>query len=122
MYHFYNFLKFYNFKIEIERVVINNKRIIYFNVQKNIFYIKIIFSDWVIGIPVNFGGLTGRALAVNLKLNFWKSCDHKKSFFIGPQRYNFMVYPIYSTSVFLPRMVIFPFEFLSFLVLRYIAC
>jgi hypothetical protein len=30
----------------------------YFNVQKNIFYIKIIFSDWVTGTPVNFGGMT----------------------------------------------------------------
>jgi hypothetical protein len=48
----------------------------------------------VIGTPVNFDGMTGRALAVNLKLNFFKSCDHKKSFFIGPQRYNFMVHPI----------------------------
>jgi hypothetical protein len=28
------------------------------------FYIKIIFSGCVIGTPVNFGGMTGRALAV----------------------------------------------------------
>jgi hypothetical protein len=34
------------------------------------FYIKIIFSDCVIGTPANFGGMTGRALAVILKLNF----------------------------------------------------
>jgi hypothetical protein len=34
----------------------------------------------VTGTPVNFGGMTGRALAVILKLNFWKSCDHKKSY------------------------------------------
>jgi hypothetical protein len=32
----------------------------------------------VTGTPVNFGGMTGRALAVILKLIFWKSCDHKK--------------------------------------------
>jgi hypothetical protein len=38
--------------------------------------------------------MTGRALAVILKLNFWKSCDHKKSIFIGPQPNNFMVHPI----------------------------
>jgi hypothetical protein len=44
------------------------------------FYIKIIFSGCVIGTPVNFGGMTGRALAVILKLNFFKSCDHKKSY------------------------------------------
>jgi hypothetical protein len=78
--------KFSNFKIKIESVVIINKiYIIYFNVQKKIFYIKIIFSDWVTGTPVNFGGMTGRALAVILKLNFWKSCDQKKSvFFLAP--------------------------------------
>jgi hypothetical protein len=62
--------------------------------KKIIFYIKIIFSDWVTGTPVNFNGMTGRALAVILKLNFWKSCDHKKRFFIGPQPNNFMVHPI----------------------------
>jgi hypothetical protein len=45
---------------------------------KKYFYIKIIFSGCVIGTPVNFGGMTGRALAVILKLIFWKSCDHKK--------------------------------------------
>jgi hypothetical protein len=44
------------------------------------FYIKIIVSGCVIGTPVNFGGMTVRALAVILKLNCWKSCDHKKSF------------------------------------------
>jgi hypothetical protein len=44
--NFNNFLKYYNFKIEIENVVITNKNVfIYFNVQKKIFYIKIIFSD-----------------------------------------------------------------------------
>jgi hypothetical protein len=57
--------------MEIENAFIINT--IFFNVQKNIFYIKIIFSDWVTGIPVNFCGMTGRALAVILKLNFWKS-------------------------------------------------
>jgi hypothetical protein len=38
--------------------------------QKKYFYIKNIFPGCVIGIAVNFGGMTGRALAVNLKLNF----------------------------------------------------
>jgi hypothetical protein len=38
-----------------------------------------IFLDWVKGTPI-FGGMSGRALAVILKLNFWKSCNHKKSF------------------------------------------
>jgi hypothetical protein len=38
--------------------------------QGDIFYIKIIFSGCVIGTPVNFGGMAGRALAVILKLNF----------------------------------------------------
>jgi hypothetical protein len=37
---------------------------------KKHFYIKIIFSGCVIGKPVNFGGMTGRALAVILKINF----------------------------------------------------
>jgi hypothetical protein len=32
----------------------------------------------VIGTPLNFGGMAGRALAVILKLFFWKSCDYKK--------------------------------------------
>jgi hypothetical protein len=41
----------------------------FFNVQKTLFYIKIILSDWVTGTPVNFGGMTGTALAVILKLN-----------------------------------------------------
>jgi hypothetical protein len=58
--------------------------LIYFNVQNFLFYIKIIFSDWVTGTTVNFSGMIGRALAVNLKLNFWKSCDHKKSFLLAP--------------------------------------
>jgi hypothetical protein len=53
---------------------------IYFNVQKYLFYYKIIFSDWVTGTPVNFGGMTGKAQVVILKLNFWKSCDRKKSY------------------------------------------
>jgi hypothetical protein len=35
----------------------------------------------VIGTPLNFGGMTGRALAVICKLNFWKSCDQKKRVF-----------------------------------------
>jgi hypothetical protein len=56
------------------------KIFIYFNVQFFLVYIKIIFSDWVTGTPVNFDGMTGRALAVILKVNFWKSCDHKKSY------------------------------------------
>jgi hypothetical protein len=65
----------------IVEVAINNKvYFIYFNVQKNLFYIKIIFSGCVICTPVNSGGMTGRALAVILKLNFKKSCDHKKSY------------------------------------------
>jgi hypothetical protein len=34
------------------------------------FTLKIIFSDSVIGTPVNFGGMTGKALAVILNLNF----------------------------------------------------
>jgi hypothetical protein len=38
--------------------------IIFLNVQKDVFYIKTIFSDSVIGTPLNFGGMTGRALAV----------------------------------------------------------
>jgi hypothetical protein len=49
----------------------------------------------VTGTPVNFGGMTGRALAVIFKLIFFKSCEHKKSFFIGPQTGNFMGHPIY---------------------------
>jgi hypothetical protein len=54
-------------KAEIENVFINNKiYLIYFNVYKKIFYIKIILSDWVTGTPVNFGGMTGRALARRL--------------------------------------------------------
>jgi hypothetical protein len=55
----YNFLcyKFFlNLKIvkaEIENVFINNKiYLIYFNVQKKLYYIKIIFSGCVIGTPV----------------------------------------------------------------------
>jgi hypothetical protein len=36
------------------------------------------YSDWDIGTPVNLGGMTGRALAVILKLIFFKSCDHQK--------------------------------------------
>jgi hypothetical protein len=44
-----------------------------------------IFSGCVIGTPVNFGGMTGRAIAVILKLNFWKLCDHKKSFLLAPK-------------------------------------
>jgi hypothetical protein len=56
---------------ESENVFINNKiYLICFNVHKKYFYIKIIFSGCVIGTPVNFGGMTGRALAVILKLNF----------------------------------------------------
>jgi hypothetical protein len=39
----------------------------------------------VTGTPVNFGGMTGRALAVILKLNFGKSCNHKKSFLLAPK-------------------------------------
>jgi hypothetical protein len=35
----------------------------------------------VIGTP--FGGMTGRALTVILKLNFWKSCDHKKKLYLN---------------------------------------
>jgi hypothetical protein len=38
--------------------------------KKKYFYIKIIFSGCVIGTPVNFSRMTGRALAVNLKLIF----------------------------------------------------
>jgi hypothetical protein len=38
--------------------------------QKKHFYIKIIFSGWLTGTPVNFGGITGRAQAVILKLIF----------------------------------------------------
>jgi hypothetical protein len=36
----------------------------------------------VTGTPLNFGGMTGRALAVYLKLHFFKSCDH--NFFYWP--------------------------------------
>jgi hypothetical protein len=49
------------------------------NQKKN--YIKFIFSGWVLGRPVHFSGMTVRGQAVILKLNFSKSCDHKKSFF-----------------------------------------
>jgi hypothetical protein len=41
---------------------------------KKIYFTLKLFSQ----TPVNFGGITGRALAVILKLNFWKSCDHHK--------------------------------------------
>jgi hypothetical protein len=64
----------------MENAFINNNFFVFFNVQIFLFYIKIIFSDWVTGTPVNFSGMTGRALAVILKLNFWKSFDHKKSY------------------------------------------
>jgi hypothetical protein len=37
---------------------------------KNYFYIKIIFLGCVTGTPVNFSGMTGRAQAVVLKINF----------------------------------------------------
>jgi hypothetical protein len=47
--------------------------------------------------------MTGRALAVIIKLNFWKLCDHKKSFYFGPQPNNFMVNPIYPHMVNLSR-------------------
>jgi hypothetical protein len=50
-------------------------------IKKQLLYIKIIFSDWVIGTPVHFGGMTDRGRAVILKFNFSKSCDHKKSCF-----------------------------------------
>jgi hypothetical protein len=62
----------------MENAFINNN--FFFNVENKLFYIKIIFSDWVTGTPVNFCGMTGRALAVIWKLNIWKSCHHKKSY------------------------------------------
>jgi hypothetical protein len=46
-------------------------------------YLKCFFSGWVLGTPVHFGRMTVRGHPVILKLNFSKSCDHKKSFFIG---------------------------------------
>jgi hypothetical protein len=38
--------------------------------KKMYFTLKLFSQDSVIGTPVNFGGMTGRALAVILKLNF----------------------------------------------------
>jgi hypothetical protein len=46
------------------------RNIFFFKMAKKYFYIKIIFSGCVIGTPVNVGGMTGRALAVILKLKF----------------------------------------------------
>jgi hypothetical protein len=48
---------------------------------KNYFYITIIFSGCVIGTPVNFGGMTGRALGVILKLIFGNRAITKKVIF-----------------------------------------
>jgi hypothetical protein len=49
------FFFFYNLKIEIENVVNNNKFFLYFfNVNFFLFYIKIIFSDWVTGTSLKF--------------------------------------------------------------------
>jgi hypothetical protein len=52
---------------------------------KNYFYIKIIFSGC---------GMTGRALAVILKLKFLKSCDHKKSFITSESGRILMGHPV----------------------------
>jgi hypothetical protein len=39
----------------------------------------------VTGTPVNFGGMTGRALAVNLKLIFENRAIKKKVFLLAPR-------------------------------------
>jgi hypothetical protein len=46
-------------------------------------FLHFFFSSCVIGTPVNVSEMTVRRRAVILKLNFSKSYDHKKSFFIG---------------------------------------
>jgi hypothetical protein len=55
-------------------VEIETRKIKFYNINffGNFFYfcIKIIFPGCVIGTPVNFSRMTGRVLAVNLKLNF----------------------------------------------------
>jgi hypothetical protein len=48
---------------------------------KKYFYIKNIFSGCVIGTPVNFGGMTGRALAVIYKIKFLKIVRSQKVIF-----------------------------------------
>jgi hypothetical protein len=62
---------------------------------KKYFYIKIIFLGCVIGTPVHFGGMIGRGQAIILKFNVFKSCVHKKSFFLlGHSVRNSNVHPV----------------------------
>jgi hypothetical protein len=51
--------------------------------------------------PVNFGGMTGRRLAVVAK--FRKSCDHNKSFIISESVWMLTVHvPVGEMTVFAP--------------------
>jgi hypothetical protein len=63
-------------------------------IPKQLFYIKKLFSSCVIGTPVDFSGMIVRGQAVILKLNFSKSCDHKKSLLLGHSVRNWNVHPV----------------------------
>jgi hypothetical protein len=98
----YNFLFlifkiFKNLKMEMESAFINNKFLfIYFNVQKKIFYIKIIFSDWVTDTSVNFSGMTGRALYTGyFKINFLKIVRSQKKLYLNESVQILTGHPVY---------------------------
>jgi hypothetical protein len=75
--------------------------------SKKVFYnINIIFSGCVIGTPVNFSMMIGRGLAVILKLKFWKSCDHKKSFITSESGRILMGHTDSCATKCLPRVIV----------------
>jgi hypothetical protein len=85
--------------LNLNTFLLTTKIFLFFlKIKKQLFYIKIICSGWVIGRPVHFGGMTARGQAVILKCNFSKSCDHN-FFFLGQNIRNSYVHPVYPSGV-----------------------